>query len=144
MNMVMLEEKFSSYLDEFRELDNSARPFALVYIGLLFLFESEISLPALHILLERKKQLLGGGFGDAGFIEFKDASRKGVEKGLGDGFSEARKMQLNRLYFCAMLDAKEGDFFYFTEPIFEFSREMMISPDQLHKILESEFVGFKV
>ena len=51
---------------------------------------------------------------------------------------------LNRLLFCALLDTEENDFFYLTEPMFEFVQNMEVSPDQLKQILESEFVGFKI
>lgn len=51
---------------------------------------------------------------------------------------------LSRLLFCALLNTEENDFFYLTEPIFDFVREMEISPVQLAQILESKFDGFKI
>ncbi len=51
---------------------------------------------------------------------------------------------MNRLLFSASLDGDETDFFYLTEPMFEFSKKMGVSPIDLKKILESEFAGFLV
>lgn len=41
--------------------------------------------------------------------------------------------------FCGLLDTEESDFFYLTEPMFEFVRNMGVSSEQLKQILELEF-----
>jgi hypothetical protein len=63
---------------------------------------------------------------------------------LKNNTSTKREAMLNRLLLCALLNAEENDFFYLTEPMFEFVREMQVSPDLLAQILKSEFIGFKI
>ena len=119
-------------------------PFLLVYIRLLLLFENELSQVELSVVLERQKQLLGEEFTNDGFDELKSLSRKEIDGDLRYNTGVTRRGMLNRLLFCCLLDTEESDFFYFTEPIFEFVREMNVSPVQLVKILETEFIGFKI
>ena len=143
MNLDVLEKCFELYLNKFRELSDIA-PFLLVYIRLLLLFKNEISQVKLNIILERQKQLRGEGFTDEGFNELRDSSRKELDRNIRKNTSTTREARLNSLLFCAMLDTEENDFFYLTEPMLEFVQNMEVFPDQLQKILESEFDGFKV
>lgn len=143
MNLEIIEKRFGSYLEKYWKLSEIA-PFLLVYIGLLLLFKNELSQVEVKVVLERQKQLRGEEFTDDGFDEIRKLSRKEVDRSVGNNTSTTRKGMLNRLLFCVLLDTEETDFFYLTEPIFEFAREMGVSPAQLKQILESEFVGFKI
>ena len=71
-------------------------------------------------------------------------SRSELNRHLKDNSESTREAVLNRLLFCALLDTDETDFFYLTEPMFEFVRKMRVAPVELKKILEAEFVGFKI
>ena len=143
MNFETIETRFGVFLENFWKLSDIA-PFLLVYIRLLLLFKNELSQMELNVVLERQKQLLGNEFSDDGFDELRSLSRKEMARDVGNNTSMTRRGMLNKLLFCALLDTEENDFFYLTEPIFEFVREMEISPVQLTQILESEFVGFKI
>lgn len=143
MNLEIIEKRLSAYLDEFWSL-NEITPFLLVYIHLLLLFKYEFSETQLNVILNRQRQLLGEEFNGDAFDEAKKSSRSKIDNHLGSNNCTTRETALNRLLFCALLDAEENDFFYLTEPIFEFVREMHVSADQLRQILESEFSGFRV
>lgn len=143
MNLEIIEKRLSAYLDEFWSL-NDITPFLLVYIHLLLLFKYEFSETQLNVILNRQRQLLGEEFNGDAFDEAKKSSRSKIDNHLGSNNCTTRETALNRLLFCALLDAEENDFFYLTEPIFEFVREMHVSADQLRQILESEFSGFRV
>ena len=142
-NLEIIEERFASYLDEFWELSDTAQ-FLLTYIRLLLLFKDELSPKELNVVLERQNQLRGVAFKDDGFYELRNSSRKAMDRDLRNNTSTTREGILNRLLFCALLDAEENDVFYLTEPMFEFVRTMGVSPDQLKQILESEFVGLNI
>ncbi len=58
--------------------------------------------------------------------------------------SVSREALINRLIFGALLDSEETDFFYLTEPMFEFAEGMGVTPGQLREVLESEFPGFGI
>ncbi|ASF47321.1 hypothetical protein [Methylovulum psychrotolerans] len=143
MNLKIIEKHFGSHLEKYWQLSDIA-PFLFVYIELLLLFKNELSQVELNVVLERQKQLRGEEFTDNGFDELMNLSRKEVDRDIGNNTSTTRKGMLNRLLFCALLDTEENDFFYLTEPVFEFVRKMEISPDQLKRILESAFVGLKI
>lgn len=143
MNLEIIEKRLSAYLDEFWSL-NDITPFLLVYIHLLLLFKYEFSETQLNVILNRQRQLLGEEFNGDAFDEAKKSSRSKIDNHLGSNNCTTRETTLNRLLFGALLDAEENDFFYLTEPIFEFVREMHVSADQLRQILESEFSGFRV
>lgn len=96
------------------------------------------------MILERQKQMRGEEFEDDGFDELKNSCRKELDRNIGSDISMTREAMLNRLLFCALIDTEENDFFYLTEPLFEFVREMEVLPKQLQQILESEFIGFKI
>jgi hypothetical protein len=142
MNLEIIEKRFSSYLGNFWKLSDIA-PFLLVYIRLLLLFKNELPRVKLNVVLERQKQLRGEEFKGDGFDEVRTSSRKEMDRDIRNNASTTREAMLNRLLFCALLDTEENDFFYLTEPMFEFVKKMEVSPDQLKKILESEFVGFQ-
>lgn len=142
MNLDVIEKRFSEFLEKNWKLSDIA-PFLLVYIQLLLLFKNELSPVELRVLLERKKQLLGEKFTDIGFDELRSLSRKEMDKDVGN-ISTTRRGMLNRLLFCALLDEEENDFFYLTEPVYEFVRGMDVPPVQLTRILELEFAGFKI
>ncbi len=143
MNLEIIEKRFGSYLVKFWKLSDIA-PFLLAYIRLLLLFKNELSRAELKIVLERQKQLRGEEFKDEGFDELRDSTRKEMDRDVKNNTSTTREAMLNRLLFCTLLDTEENDFFYLTEPMFEFVQKMEVSPDQLKQILESEFVGFKI
>lgn len=143
MNLEIIEKRFGTYLDKFWKLSDIA-PFLLAYIRLLLLFKNELSLAELKVLLERQKQLRGDEFKGEGFADLRSSSRKVMDRDLKNNTSTTRKAMLYRLLFCALLDTEENDFFYLTEPMFEFVQVMEVSPDQLMQILESEFAGFKI
>jgi len=143
MNLEIIEKHFGPYLEKHWQLSDIA-PFLLVYIELLLVFKNELSQVELNVVLERQKQLRGEEFADDGFDELMNLSRKEVDRDIGNNTSTTRKGMLNRLLFCALLDTEDNDVFYLTEPVFEFVRKMEISPDQLKRILESEFVGLKI
>lgn len=143
MNLETIEKNFGSYLGKFWKLSDIV-PFLLVYIQLLLLFKNELSRAELNVVLERQKQLRGEKFKDEGFDELRRSNRKEIDRDLRNNTGTTREAMLNRLLFCALLDTEENDFFYLTEPMFEFVQKMEVSPDQLKQILESEFVGFKL
>jgi len=142
MKMNVLEKGFERFLEtRWKLTDTSA--FSLVYIRLLLEFEAELSLDELAVLLERQKQLRGESYSDVGFKQFCVSSREEMDGRLLDGTSSSRRGMLNRLQYASMLDVAEEDFFYLTEPVFEFAREMSLSPRMLADALESEFEGYK-
>ena len=142
MNISIIEKRFDSHLEKFWKLSD-VTPFALAYIRLLLLFRDELTSLKLNALLERQNKLRGKDFIYEDFDELRESLRKDIERDVGNDASETREAMLNRLLFCALLDTEENDFFYLTEPMFEFVRKMEVSPDQLKIILESEFVGFR-
>jgi hypothetical protein len=143
MNLATLEQRFGAYLDRSWRLSDIA-PFLRVYIRLLIPFKGELSQAELNVVLERQKQLHGEEFTDAGFEEQRKLSRERIDRDLrGGGSSSARRAAVDRLLFCTLLDTAETDFFYLTEPMFEFARRMEVPPDELKQLLESEFVGFE-
>jgi hypothetical protein len=143
MNLETIEKHFCSYLDKYWKLSDIT-PILHVYIRLLLLFKSELSEVELDIILSRQKRLRGGDSADYGFEELINSSRSKMNEYLKNNTSTKREAMLNRLLLCALLNAEENDFFYLTEPMFEFVREMQVSPDLLAQILKSEFIGFKI
>ncbi len=143
MNLEIIKKRFGSYLVKFWKLSDIA-PFLLAYIRLLLLFQNELPQAELKVILERQKQLRGEEFKDDDFDELRNSTRKEMDRDVKNNTSTTREAMLNRLLFCALLDTEENDFFYLTEPMFEFVQKMEVSPDQLKQILESEFVGFKI
>lgn len=140
MEIDFLEKSFASFLEEKWPLSQIDK-FILTYIDLLLLFKDDLQENELNAILERKKQLQGSEFSADFFDEVLKSSRKGMTEISGDN---DRKATLNSMLFCALLDSEETDFFYLTEPIFEFSRIMKISTEELKGILESEFSGFRI
>ncbi|TQV77867.1 hypothetical protein [Denitrobaculum tricleocarpae] len=141
MNTGDLREIFGLYLDKFWKLDDVS-PFTLVYIRLLLLFKDELSQMEVNVILERRKQLLGEKFNNQNFDEMSELSRKEMDRTSANNTSMTRAAMLNRLVFCALLDRGENDFFYLTEPMFEFADVMRVSPEQIQEMLELEFDGF--
>lgn len=143
MDLGNIEKRFGAFLDSSWQLSNVA-PFSLVYIRLLTLFNGELSEMQVQGLLLREKCLKGEDCDDGALEELRISSRNEMNEHLKNNASTTRAALLNRLIFGALLDSDESDFFYITEPLFEFARGMRVSPDQLRRILESEFVGFKM
>lgn len=143
MNLGAIEKRFVSYLEAAWRLSD-IEPFLRTYIRLLFLLKDEISPKALDVLQERQKQLCGGSFKGQGIDELRNSSRGKLDRDLRDNEGATREAMLNRMMFCALVDSEETDFFYLKEPIFEYVRIMEVSPVELTKILESEFIGFKL
>lgn len=142
MDLGAIEKRFVSYLEASWSL-RDIEPFLQTYIRLLFLFKDEISRKALSALQERQKQLRGKEFEDQAFDELRNSSRREMNRDVRNKHGATREAMLNRMLFCALLDTEETDFFYLTEPMFEFVRIMEVPPNQLKQLLESEFVGFK-
>lgn len=143
MNLEAIEKHFCSYLDKYWKLSDIT-PILHVYIQLLLLFKSELSAVELDIILSRQKRLREGDSADHGFEELINSSRSKMNEYLKNNASTTRAAILNRLLLCSLLNTEENDFFYLTEPMFEFAREMQVSPDLLKQILESEFIGVKI
>lgn len=139
----VIEKSFNLYLDQFWKLSDIT-PFLLSYIQLVLLFKKELSQLELNVVLERQKQLRREKFLEDGFEELKYSSRKKIDQSIRANSDTTREAMLNRLLFCALLDAEENDFFYLTEPMYEFVKKMEVSPEQLKQILEAEFSGFKM
>ena len=117
MNLEIIEKRFCSYLGKFWKLSDVV-PFLLVYIRLLVLFKSELSQQELNVTLERRNQLHGKKFSNEGFDQLKISSRRKMDEDIASNSITTRKAMLNRLLYCALLDAEENDFFYLTEPMF--------------------------
>jgi hypothetical protein len=142
MSLKTLEDRFDVYLTNSWELSDVAS-FSRAYIVLLMLFEKDLSENQLSAILERKKQLRGVEFDRNELSELMKSFRKELDRNIRGAASSPRAVVLNRLVFCALLEAEETDRFYMMEPMFEFVREMNVSADKLKLVLESEFVGFK-
>lgn len=142
LNIEIIEKRFGQFLEKFWGLSDIA-PFILVYIRLLLLFKDELPAEGLSVLLERQKQLRGEAFNGDQFNELLCSTRRKLDRHLGNNTSTTKESVLNNLLFCALLDTEESDFFYLTEPVYEFVNKMEVSPDELLKILEAEFKGFK-
>lgn len=138
MNLDYIEDCFCPFLDKFWSLNNITA-FSLAYIRLILLFKNELLESEICTVLERQKQLRGQEFNNSGFDEIQTSNRKYL-----DSVSTTKSTMLRRLVFCAFLDTEESDFFYLTEPMFEFVRVMKVSAEQLKQVLESEFIGFKL
>jgi hypothetical protein len=108
------------------------------------LFKDELSHTELSVVLERQKQLRGEEYSDDGFHEVSQSSRSKMAQETSEPVNATRGAMLNRLLFCVLLDTEESDFFYMTEPMFEFVRGMKVLPNELKIILESEFVGLRI
>jgi hypothetical protein len=138
----IIESRFESHLRKSSE-SHELSQFRLAYIGLLFLFKDEIAPADFYVLQERQRQLRGEKFCDRGFEELKKSSRSEMSRDVGSDPGRMRESMLHRLMFCALLDTEESHVSYLTEPMFEFASEMGVKPEQLERVLESEFVGFK-
>ena len=142
MKLEDIKKRFNLYLDKYWKLSD-IEPFLLAYIQLLLLFKNELSQIKLCVLLERQKQLRAKEFKHGDFDEVMNSIRKEIDRNIKENTSTTREAILNRLLFCALLNTEENDFFYLVEPMFEFAQRMLVSPDQLKQILESEFAGFR-
>jgi hypothetical protein len=120
------------------------QPFKRTYVRLLLSFRSELSQSVLNAALERQKQLNGQKYDDEGWDDLIKISGNAKARHASENSYMTREAQLNSMLFCALLDTREPDFYYFVEPIFDFAEGMELEPKQLQQILESEFVGFKV
>lgn len=142
MNLEDLDTRFAEFLDESWLLSNTG-PFVRAYIRLLLMYRNELFPVELNAVLERQKQLRGEPFDDGEFEKLRKSSRKKMAQDDIDN-NTSRRAMLNRLLFCTLLDTEESDFFYFTEPLFEFMRAMRVPLHEAKQILESEFAGFEV
>jgi hypothetical protein len=143
MDAATVKRYFASYLEKCW-VCGDVKQFLLVYIQLLLMFRNDLSPKALGVILERQKQLHGQPFDDSAFEDVRGFVRGELNRHLKSSNDSTREAMLNKLLFCAMLDSDETDFFYLTEPLFEFSRNMGVDPIELKKILESEFVEFRI
>jgi hypothetical protein len=143
MDTSNVERAFALYLEKCWEPGYLNR-IILVYIRLLLLFKGTLPQKVLGVLLEREKQLRGQPFEDSEFENLRAIVRSELNRRIGEGDQSTKEAMLNRLVFCALLDDDETDVFYLTEPISEFTRVMAVSPVELERIVESEFVGFRI
>lgn len=143
MTSSKLEARFSAFLDEEWELSDWPT-FSLAHIRLLRIFEQELPENVLTALGEREKQLRGEKFLDCGFEQLKQSMRSRIGEESGADDASKRRAALNRLIFAAFLDTPEEDFFYLTEPMFEFAQNTGVSSKQLSHILEVEFQGLRL
>ena len=143
MNASKVERALALYLEQCWKPSYLTR-IILVYIRLLPLFKGILPQKVLSVLLEREKQLRGKPFDCSEFENLREIVRAELNRRIGDGDQSTKEAMLNRLVFCALLDDDETDVFYLTEPISEFARVMAVSPVELQRIIESEFVGFRV
>ena len=142
MDAVTLEKSFAKYLENFGATSD-IESFLLAYIQLLLLFKNRLPPETLAVILERQKQLRGQPFDDHAFENLRALSRNELNRHLRNGDESTVEANLNRLLFATLLDTSESDFFYLTEPIFEFVKAMKVSSFELKRILEMEFEGFK-
>jgi hypothetical protein len=142
MDINKIEKLFCAYLERHGNLSD-LRPFLLTYIDLLLLFKRELSELEMSVVLERKKQLRHENFNECNFERFRKAISNAMSGHLKGNTSTSRDGMINRLLFCALLDTEENDFFYLTEPIFEFVGIMKVSSVQLSEILENQFADFR-
>lgn len=142
MEIDLVESKFSSYLISSGDLNNIV-PFTLSYINLLSIFEKSLDDEVKSVIKERKKQIIGEDYCGDRFDHFLILFRDNLERDLRDGTEISRAGVINNLLLCALLDTEEPDFYYLTEPIFDFVRVMEVPIDTLIQILETEFIGFK-
>ena len=143
MDHESIEGRFSFFCKKYCDL-KGFQPFSLAYIRLLLLFADELSERELAGLQKRRAQLLGGEFDDVELNDLRKISRKKMDGYLRIDESVSREALINRLIFGALLDSEETDFFYLTEPMFEFAEGMGVTPGQLREVLESEFPGFGI
>jgi hypothetical protein len=143
MDLDNIEKRFGAFLYSSWQLSDVA-PFNLAYIRLVTLFKEELSEVQVKGLLLREKCLRGEVCDEDALEELRNSSWNEMKEHLKNNASATRAALLNRLIWGALLDSGESDFFYITEPLFDFARGMRVSPDQLQQILESEFVGFKM
>lgn len=143
MNPETVESRFLEYLDNNVKLSN-LKPFLLTYIRLLLLFKSDLTSEAYKVILDRKKQILGENISTESVDEYRDLCRKNLDSNLSDGTDFTKEGLINSLIFCALSDSEETDFYYLTEPMFEFVHNMEVPFEQFQIILESEFEGLKL
>lgn len=141
MDIDTIDRRFSEFLFKSWALERLA-PFLLAYIRLLSVFEDELSRAEVEALKRRQKQLRDGQPTEDVFHDLRIDLRKRLDNSLKTSEIDYRRNALNRLLFAAFLDSEEPDLFYLSEPIFEFARKMDMDPQQLRKILESEFRDF--
>ena len=140
--LAALERRFTDFLDDQWKLSDVAA-FSLAYIRLLRTFRKDLPKAVLAALDEREKQLRGEPFRDSGFDDLRSSTRRQIDMDLRNTNEANDRTAQNRLLFCVFLDTQEEDFFYLTEPMFEFVRNAAVTSAELAQILETEFPGFK-
>ena len=139
--MNALEKSFSDYLARTWSPD-VIKPFLFVYIELLLTFEPQLPREAAAAVKERQKQLLGQPFEVRTIESLRAATRSDLARYARKGDRASVEANINKMLFCALLDTEESDYFYLTEPIFEFALNMGVSQARLQKILENQFENF--
>lgn len=143
VNMYDIEIKFSDFLSRAWKLEDIS-PFLRSYVRLLLAYRSELSHMEVAALQDRLRQISCGQSAPDYFSELRITLRERLDQHLSRDEVGSRAEALDRLLFCAFLDSSETDFFYLTEPMFEFARIMKIEPETLRSILEEEFSGFAI
>lgn len=141
MDIDTVDRQFSEFLLK-SWAPGELAPFLLSCIRILSVFEDELSRAEVEALKRRQKQIRNGRPMEDAFDDLRVDLRKRVDNSLETSEIDYRRNALNRLLFATFLDSEEPDSFYLSEPIFAFARNMGMDPQQLRKILESEFRDF--
>ena len=83
--------------------------------------------------------MVGGQYDKSILDDLEKSCRESVNQNLKNDASMTREALLNQMLFGALLDSEETDFFYVTEPMFLFAKEMDVAAAELEEILVSEF-----
>ena len=137
-NLDGVESNLDSYLGKF---GNSVEitQFRKAYLRLVLMFKEELGTTQLEGALELQKHLVGGQYDKSILDDLEKSCRESVNQNLKNNASMTREALLNQMLFGALLDSEEADFFYVTEPMFLFAKEMDVAAAELEEILVSEF-----
>lgn len=143
MNLETIERRFSDFMSASWATKDTVS-FLRAYVRILLVFKDELSKSEIDALMERQEQLASNRPKQDAFHDLRISLREKLDDSLKRNGVQTRGDALVRMLFGAFLDSDESDFFYLSEPMFEFARKMEMEPRQLKQILESEFPGFVV
>ena len=141
-NIDSIESNLDSYLDRFGDSVEIIQ-FRRTYLHLVLIFKDELTASQLDGALELQKCLRDEQYDKSVLDELEKSSRELLNQNLKNNASTTREALLNQLLFGALLESDETDFFYVTEPMFLFAKEMKVDANELEKILISEFAELK-
>ncbi|MFQ3247377.1 MAG: hypothetical protein ACI9SP_004032 [Arenicella sp.] len=134
-----VESKFGSYLDKFGNSVDIIQ-FRKAYLRLVLMFKEELETTKLEGALELLKCFSNEQYDKPVLDDLEKSCRESLNQNLKSNASMSREALLNQLLFGALLEAEEIDFFYVTEPLFLFAKEMGVAAAELDEILMSEFI----